>query len=116
MDILTLGKMNQMAKNTDQALELMANHVYEAQSDIWQFQATNETAIDSAVTTGLANIQGLIDTGVSSEPQKHFFIYNTSHWTVTNGGCCLQWTVPAGTQIITFEILQSFMNSIIMFF
>ena len=106
MDILTLGKMNQMAKNTNQALELMANHVYETQSEIAEFQATNETAINSAVSTGLGDIQTLIDTGVSSEPQKHFYIYNTNHWSVTNGGCCLHWTVPSGTQIITFEILS----------
>ena len=106
MDILTLGKMNQMAKNTDQALELMANHVYEAQSDIWQFQATNQTALDSTVTAGMAALQAIIDQGITSEPQKDFMIYNTDHWTVTNGGCCLEWTVPTGAQIITFEILS----------
>lgn len=71
MDILTLGKMNQMAKNTNQALELMANHVYETQSEIAEFQATNETNIDSAVSTGLSEIQTLIDTGVSSEPHSN---------------------------------------------
>ena len=106
MDILTLGKMNQMAKNTDQALELMANHVYEEIQDIHNFQDGAETTIDNAVTTGVATVQALIDSGVASEPQKHFFIYNTNHWSVTNGGCCLHWTVPTGTQIITFEILS----------
>jgi len=106
MDILTLGKMNQMAKNTDQALELMANHVYEEIQLVHNFQDGAEQTIDTAVTTGVNTIQGLIDSGVSSEPQKHFFIYNTNHWDVTNGGCCLSWTVPTGTQIITFEILS----------
>ena len=95
-----------MAKNTDQALELMANHVYEEIQEVHNFQDVAEGTIDTAVSTGVATIQGLIDSGVSSEPQKHFFIYNTNHWSVTNGGCCLHWTVPTGTQIITFEILS----------
>ncbi len=106
MDILTLGKMNQMAKNTDQALELMANHVYEEIQSVHNFQDGAETTIDAAVATGTAAIQAMIDSGVSSAPQKHFYIYNTNHWSVTNGGCCLHWTVPTGTQIITFEILS----------
>ena len=54
MDILTLGKMNAMARNTDIALELMANHVYEAQSEICAFQATNIDNINVAVADGLA--------------------------------------------------------------
>ena len=106
MDILTLGKMNQMAKNTNVALELMANHVYETQSDIAVTQAGNESAINTAVSTGLTDIDAAIAAGLQSEPQKHFYIYNTNHWSVTNGGCCLAWTVPTGTQIITFEILS----------
>tara|TARA_B110000467_G_scaffold47010_1_gene42983 strand:+ start:1659 stop:2633 length:975 start_codon:yes stop_codon:yes gene_type:complete len=106
MDILTLGKMNQMAKNTNSALDLMANHVYETLQDITGVQATAETTIDASVADGLANIQTLIDTGVGGDPQKDFYIYNTNHWSVTNGGCCLSWTVPTGAQIIKFEILS----------
>ena len=106
MDILTLGKMNQMAKNTNSALDLMANHVYETLQDISGVQATAETTIDASVADGLANIQTLIDTGVGGDPQKDFYIYNTNHWSVTNGGCCLSWTVPTGAQIIKFEILS----------
>tara|TARA_B110000495_G_scaffold68430_1_gene58347 strand:- start:9 stop:983 length:975 start_codon:yes stop_codon:yes gene_type:complete len=106
MDILTLGKMNQMAKNTNSALDLMANHVYETLQDITGVQATAETTIDASVADGLANIQTLIDTGVGGDPQRDFYIYNTNHWSVTNGGCCLSWTVPTGAQIIKFEILS----------
>ena len=106
MDILTLGKMNQMAKNTNSALDLMANHVYETLQEITGVQATANTTIDATVATGLANIQTLIDTGVGGDPQKDFYIYNTNHWSVTNGGCCLSWTVPTGAQIIKFEILS----------
>ena len=51
MDILTLGKMNAMAKNTDLALELMANHIYESQADICAFQAGNVDALNAATAT-----------------------------------------------------------------
>ena len=105
MDILTLGKMNAMAKNTDMALELMANHLYESQQEICTFQVGNVDAINVAVAEGLAELGDYTATH-SSTDQKHFFIYNTSHWSVTNGGCCLQWQVPTGTSIITFEILS----------
>ena len=37
---------------------------------------------------------------------KEFMIYNTSHWTTQNGGCCLEWEVPTGTAMIKFEILS----------
>ena len=45
--------------------------------------------------------EGGIAGGVQS-----FMIYDTDHWSTDNGGCCLAWTVPTGTQIITFEILS----------
>ena len=106
MDILTLGKMNQMAKNTNGALELMANHVYESLQEISGVQATANTTIDATVATGLANIQTLIDTGVGGDAQRDFMISNTNHWSVTNGGCCLSWTVPTGVQIISFELVS----------
>ena len=38
--------------------------------------------------------------------QQSFMIYDGDFWTVANGGCCLAWTVPAGTQIITFEVVS----------
>ena len=105
MDILTLGKMNAMAKNTDMALELMANHIYEAQGDICAFQEGQIDAINTAVAAGIVELGDYTATH-SSTDQKHFYIYNTSHWSVTNGGCCLQWTVPTGTSIINFEVVS----------
>ena len=42
----------------------------------------------------------------SAGGQQSFMIYDTDLWTVANGGWCLAWTVPAGTQIITFEIVS----------
>ena len=37
---------------------------------------------------------------------KEFTIFNENHWTSQNGGCCLQWTVPADIGMIKFEILS----------
>ena len=105
MDILTLGKMNEMAKSNNVALELMANHVYDALSDINTVQAGNVNCVNSVVQAGVDELTEMGDSYLQ-EPQKHFYIYNTNHWSVTNGGCCLQWTVPTGTRLITFEILS----------
>jgi hypothetical protein len=105
MDILTLGKMNAMSRNTDLALELMANHVYEAQNEICAFQTGNVDAINTRVAEGIVELGDYTATHTSTD-QKHFFIYNTDHWSPLNGGCCLQWTVPTGTSIINFEILS----------
>ena len=47
--------------------------------------------------------------GVAAAPTpvvKEFTIFNRNHWTDTNGGCCLQWTVPASVQMVKFEILS----------
>ena len=40
-----------------------------------------------------------------SAAEKTFHIFNDCWWTVTNGGCCLAWTVPTGTSNIKFELV-----------
>ncbi len=40
-----------------------------------------------------------------SAGEKTFHIFNDCWWTVTNGGCCLEWTVPTGTKNIKFELV-----------
>jgi len=42
---------------------------------------------------------------VSTGPMKEFMIYHKLYCDVTNGGCCLEWTVPTGTSFIKFEIV-----------
>ena len=79
MDILTLGKMNAMARNTDQALELMSNHLYETQQEICAFQASNVDSINSAVATGLAQLSQNVAVTMSTD-QKHFYIYNNTFY------------------------------------
>ena len=67
MDILTLGKMNAMARNTDVALELMANHLYESQQEICNFQAGNMNTINNAVASGIAAIAAGAERGGAEE-------------------------------------------------
>ena len=43
---------------------------------------------------------------VATPVVKEFTIFNDAHWTSQNGGCCLQWTVPADIQMVKFEILS----------
>jgi len=40
-----------------------------------------------------------------SAAPKTFHIFNDCNWTVTNGGCCLEWTVPTHTSQIKFELV-----------
>jgi len=40
----------------------------------------------------------------SSSP-KTFHVYNMNWWSVTNGGCCIEWTVPTDTSSIKFELV-----------
>jgi hypothetical protein len=71
MDILTLGKMNAMSRNTDLALELMANHLYESQQEICAFQAGNMAALTTATAEGVAAINAGSERG--SGPERSFF-------------------------------------------
>ena len=94
-----------MARNTDTALELMANHLYESQAEICAFQAGNIDQITAATAAAMVEIGAFVGTNTTTDV-KHFYIYNTSHWSNLNGGCCLQWTVPEGVSILNFEILS----------
>ena len=41
--------------------------------------------------------------GGSSVPTKFFYVYNNNRG-INNGGCCCNWTVPAGIVNVTFEL------------
>ena len=43
-------------------------------------------------------------TGVSTGVAHQFFLYNNNYWSVSNGGCCLNWTVPPLTTSVRFEL------------
>ena len=40
-----------------------------------------------------------------SPSETTFHIFNDCWWTVSNGGCCLEWTVPTGISNIKFELV-----------
>ena len=109
MDILTLGKMNQMAKDVDATLEYMANATFDTLRDVCvkqvEIEATQSgqvTCLDSVVATG---VNTLVNLGGGGNGVHEFMLMNDNHWTVLNGGCCLEWTVPANVKSIKFEAL-----------
>ena len=66
------------------------------------YQSYKKIQGDSAIianTVGPGQVSG-ISTGVAHQ----FYLYNANYWNVANGGCCLLWTVPAGTTSIRFEL------------
>ena len=52
MDILTLGKMNAMARDVDVTLEYLANATFQALKDVCEFQAGNVAALNQATQDG----------------------------------------------------------------
>jgi len=107
MDILTLGKMNQMAKDVDTTLEYLANTTFETLRDVCVVQADICSAQAGSVQcledTTQAGVDSLVAAGGGSKPPEEMMLWNTCHWGVDNGGCCLNWTVPDGTKAIKFE-------------
>jgi hypothetical protein len=115
MDILTLGKMNQMAKDVDATLEYMANATFDTLRDVCVKQAEIDvtqtqqvTCLDAVVATG---VNTLVNLGGGGNGVHEFMIMNDNHWTVLNGGCCLEWTVPANVKSIKFEALGGTVHS-----
>lgn len=73
---------------------------------------TDTTASLAAMTTTVSDCMTCITqdvdaaiAGVSTGCAGDFLIKNTNHWSVTNGGCHLNWTVPTGVQSITFTVV-----------
>ena len=109
MDILTLGKMNAMAKDVDQTLEYLANSTYSALKDICDFQAGNMTELNQAVTDGLAALAAA-GGGGGSGPVRTLFVGchrangQTGQEGINFNGHQCAWTVPADTTAIKFEM------------
>lgn len=102
MDILTLGKMNALSKSTNDALELMANHVYESLQDITEVQAGQVACLEATKDAGITQLREA-GGGASVAPHE-FLVWNSSHDTAANGGSLCSWTVPEGTKAIKFEL------------
>lgn len=109
MDILTLGKMNQMAKDLDTTMEYLANSTFETLKDVCEVQveinSTQSGQVQCLTDTTQTGIDALVAAGGGGSGTHEFMILNNNHWSVTNGGCCLNWTVPDGTKSIKFEVL-----------
>jgi hypothetical protein len=109
MDILTLGKMNQMAKDVDQTLEYLANSTFQALKDVCDFQEGNMSALQAETAAGILALEAA-GGGGGSGPQYALYIGCSHHngetgmESVNYGGHQCAWTVPADTKGIKFEI------------
>jgi len=109
MDILTLGKMNQMAKDVDQTLEYLANATFSALKDVCDFQEGNITTIESCVAQGILDLEAA-GGGGGSGPQYVLYVgcnHNsgqTGQEGINYGGHQCNWTVPADVKGIKFEM------------
>ena len=108
MDILTLGKMNAMAKDVDQTLEFLANSTFTALKDVCDFQEGNINCINAVVSAGVDALNAA-GGGGGSGPQHALYIgchHNgqTGCESVNYNGWQCSWTVPADTKGIKFEI------------
>jgi len=109
MDILTLGKMNAMAKDVDQTLEFLANSTFSALKDVCDFQAGNIDVLDQALQDGLDELAAA-GGGGGSGPKYTMYVGCASNNGQTgqeglnyNGNAC-SWTVPDGVVGIQFDI------------
>ena len=108
MDILTLGKMNAMAKDVDQTLEFLANSTFTALKDVCDFQEGNINCINAVVSAGVDALNAA-GGGGGSGPQHALYIGchqngQTGCESVNYNGWQCSWTVPADTKGIKFEI------------
>lgn len=101
MDILTLGKMNQMAKDVDQTLEYLANSTFQALKDVCDFQEGNINALNTATSDGLASLAAAGAGGAGTNTVS--FFNENARGCHCFTGCTTQWIVPAGTKTIMFE-------------
>lgn len=109
MDILTLGKMNAMAKDVDQTLEFLANSTFTALKDVCDFQAGNISCINTVVQAG---IDALIAQGGGGGSGPKYTMYvgcasnngQTGQESVNYNGNSCSWTVPADVVGIKFEM------------
>lgn len=101
MDILTLGKMNQMAKDVDQTLEYLANATFQSLKDVCQVQENQLATIEQAVADGGDALRELGGGGKGYRVED--FYNENARGCHCFTGCSTSWTVPEGVRTITFE-------------
>ena len=119
MDILTLGKMNQMAKDVDATLEYLANSTFETLRDVCikqneitatqtgQVQCLEDTTtigVETLIAAGGAQGGGMGTTWMVGPAEYVSCEGNTGGDSVCYSGSPCSWTIPDGTNEIKFEI------------
>jgi len=100
MDILTLGKMNAMARDVDVTLEYLANATFQALKDTCDVQEGMAAGLE-------ATAQDAVDTIALAGPnkgvqEKHYF-NDCARGCFCFQGCSDSFTAPVGTKTIKFE-------------
>ncbi len=100
MDILTLGKMNAMARDVDVTLEYLANATFQGLKDVCDVQEGMETSLEA---TAQAAVDSLALAGPNQGIQERFFYNDCDRGCHCMYGCHTTWEVPDGTKTIRFE-------------
>jgi hypothetical protein len=106
MDILTLGKMNAMSRDVDVTLEYLANATFQGLKDICDVQEGMQSALE---TTAQDAVNTVCAFGASG-PQYVLYVgcnHNdgqTGQEAINYNGHQCDWTVPADTKGIKFEV------------
>jgi len=107
MDILTLGKMNAMARDVDVTLEYLANATFQGMKDICEFQAGNIAALNQAAQDGIDSMNQM---DPASQKMNSLYIGcarfdgQAGQESINYSGWSCNWTVPEDTQSIKFEL------------
>ena len=100
MDILTLGKMNAMARDVDVTLEYLANATFQGLKDVCDVQVGMQDALQQTADEAVALIgEGGPNMGV----QTREFYNDCARGCHCMYGCDTTWTVPQGTKTLMFE-------------
>lgn len=100
MDILTLGKMNAMARDVDVTLEYLANATFQALKDVCDVQEGMESNLN---TIAQNNIDEVNAAGPNRGIQTREYFNDCARGCHCMVGCSDTFTVPPGTKTIMFE-------------
>ncbi len=100
MDILTLGKMNAMARDVDVTLEYLANATFQSLKDTCDVQVNMQTELQGTMQEG---VDALLEAGPNIGVQTREFYNDCARGCCCFCGCSTNWTVPEGVRTIKFE-------------
>jgi hypothetical protein len=100
MDILTLGKMNAMARDVNVTLEYLANSTFQALKDTCDVQEGMTSGLDQAAQDAVDTLNAA---GPNIGTQTREFYNDCARGCCCFCGCQTNWTVPEGVKTIKFE-------------